>query len=35
MDTLLKDYPEMLDVATVAKLLRVTPKTIRKHIEKY
>ena len=34
MDTLLKDYPEMLDVATVAKLLRVTPKTIRKHIEK-
>ena len=34
MDTLLKDYPEMLEVATVAKLLQVTPKTIRKHIEK-
>ncbi len=33
MKDLLKDYPEILDVATVARLLQVTPKTIRKHIE--
>lgn len=34
MKEILKDYPEMLDVATVANLLQVTPKTIRKHIDK-
>ena len=34
MDDLLKDYPEILDVAMVAKLLRVTSKTVRKHIDK-
>lgn len=30
---LLYNYPEMLDVATIAKFLQVTPKTVRKHID--
>ena len=34
MNESLKDYPEILDVAMVAKLLRVTSKTVRKHIDK-
>ena len=34
MGEILKDYPDILDVAMVAKLLRVTSKTVRKHIEK-
>ena len=34
MENLLENYPEILDVAMVAKLLHVTSKTIRKHIEK-
>lgn len=34
MEEILKELPEMLDAAMVAKILRVTPKTIRKHIEK-
>ncbi len=34
MTELLKDYPEIMNVSTVAKILHVTPKTIRKHVEK-
>ena len=34
MTELLKDYPEIMDVSTVAEILHVTPKTIRKHVER-
>lgn len=29
-----EDFPEILDVVTTANLLHVTPKTIRRYIEK-
>ena len=34
MREILANYPEILDIATVASLLNVTKRTVRKHIEK-
>lgn len=33
MNRTLTTYPELLDVATVAQILNVTTKTVRRHIE--